>query len=433
MNRNRTMTAAVFAATVALTLAGCSSSSKSTSATTSAPPTSTAGGSTPAGSTAQGAATGTPITIGLVTSLTGLAAQNFIGAEQSVTARFDQQNAEGGIDGHPLKLVTVDDASSVQGADTAAQELIQEKHVFSLIFISDLVSTAYKAAQQAGVPVVGAPIDGPEWGSLPNTNMVSVGGDQPPIPPASTQQAVVAKMAGATNMAALAIANEEPSIYAEQDFMAGAKALGLKVGYYNDSTPIGGVNVTPLVLAMKSAGVDGFQSAMLDTTNFAIMTAARQEGLKLVAPMQDVGYDQALLNDPSAVQSAQGAIISVLQVPVEEKTAATQAEQAAFEQYEHFSGVPNLNWSYGWLAADLTIHGLESAGANATRTSFLDSLRNVKGWDGEGLLPVASDFSLADFGKLPSQTTCSYYVKVSGNAFVPLNNGKPICGTYLNP
>ena len=261
--------------------------------------------------------------------------------------------------------------------------------------------------------------------------MVSVGGDQPPIPPASTQQAVVAKSAGATNMATLAIANEEPSIYAEQDFIAGAKAIGLKVGYYNDSTPIGGLNVTPLVLAMKSAGVDGFQSAMLDTTNFAIMTAARQDGLKLVAPMQDVGYDQALLSDPSAVQSAQGAIISVLQVPVEEKTPATEAEQAAFEQYEHFSGVPNLNWTYGWLSADLTIHGLEASGANANRASFLDAVRNIKGWDGEGLLATPSDFSLADFGRLPAQTTCSYYVKLTGNDFVPLNNGKPICGTYV--
>ena len=85
-------------------------------------------------------------------------------------------------------------------------------------------------------------------------------------------------MLGATNMAALAIANENPSITAEQDFIAGAKAIGLKVGYYNDSTPIGSVNVTSLVLAMKQAGVDGFQSAMLDTTNFAIMTTARRTG-----------------------------------------------------------------------------------------------------------------------------------------------------------
>ena len=242
----------------------------------------------------------------------------------------------------------------------------------------------------------------------------------------------MAKQAGATNMAALAIANEEPSIIAEQDFIAGAKATGLKVGYYNDSTPIGSLNVTSLVLAMKQAGVDGFQSAMLDTTNFAIMTAAKQAGLNLVAPMQDVGYDQALLAQPSAVASAQGAIMSVLQTPVEEHTAATQREQAAFEQYEHFSGVPNLNWTFGWLSADLTVLGLEGArGRTRPGPAFLNSVRDIKGWTGEGLLAMPSDFSLADFGKLPSDTACSYYVKVSGDAFVPLNGGKPVCGTVV--
>jgi len=348
-----------------------------------------------------------------------------------VTARFDEQNAEGGIDGHPLKLVTADDASSVQGAQTAINELVQEKHVFSLIFVSDLVSAGYRSAQQANVPVIGAPIDGPEWGTKPNTNMVSVEGDQPPTPLSNTLQAVVAKQAGATNMAGLAIANEQPSIVAVKDFITGANAVGLKVGYFNDSTPIGGVNVTSLVLAMKQAGVDGFVSEMLDTTNFAIMTTARQDGLNLVAPIQAVGYDQALLNDPASAQAGQGAIISVLQTPVEEKTAATTHEQAIFEQYEHFSGVPNLNWTFGWLSADLTIAGLKAAGNNPSQSSFLNAVRNIKGWDGEGLLAQASDFSLANFGKQSSTQDCSYFVRLTGNHFVPLNNGKPICGTFV--
>jgi branched-chain amino acid transport system substrate-binding protein len=366
-----------------------------------------------------------------VTSLTGPAAQNFNGAEQGAAARFALQNAGGGVNGHQLKLVAADDNSTVQGGQIAVQDLVQQKKVFSLIFVSDLVSAGYRSAQHENIPVVGAPIDGPEWGTHPNTNMVSVSGNQPPVPPANTQQAVVAKQAGATNMAALAIANEEPSIQGEQEFIAGAKAIGLKVGYYNDSTPIGSVNVTSLVLAMKQAGVDGFQSAMLDNTNFAIMTTAKQAGLKLVAPMQDVGYDQALLDDASAVQAAQGGIFSVVQVPFEEHTAATQREQGAFERYEHFSGVPNLNWSYGWLSADLTIRGLQAAGRDPTRTSFLNALRNLKGWTAEGLLPTAPDFSLANFGKLASNTACSYYVQFKGTSFVPMNNGKPICGVFV--
>ncbi len=298
MSRQRTLVS-LLAAGVLVGVAACSSGTKS-----SAPSTSSSGSTPAVSSGTKGSAA--PITIGLVTSLTGLAAPNFNGAQQGVAARFALQNAEGGVNGHQLKLVVGDDTSTVQGGLLAVDDLVTEKRVFSLLFISDLVSVGYKTAQQDGIPVVGAPIDGPEWGMQPNTNMVSVSGNQPPVLPANTQQALVAKEAGATNMAALAIANEQPSIISEQSFMAGAKAIGLKVGYYNDSTAIGSVNVTSLVLAMKQAGVDGFQSAMLDTTNFAIMTTAKQDGLKLVAPMQDVGYDQALLADPSAVQAAQG-------------------------------------------------------------------------------------------------------------------------------
>jgi branched-chain amino acid transport system substrate-binding protein len=422
--RNQRVVAAI-GASVMLALVGCSSNSKPSGA----------GGSSPSRSsaTSSGSSEAAPISIGLVTSLSGPAAQNFFGAQQGAAARFALQNDQGGVNGHQLKLVVGDDTSSPQGGQTAVQDLVQQKKVFSLIFVSDLVSVGYRSAQQEKIPVVGAPIDGPEWGSQPNTNMVSVSGDQPPLPPANTQQAVVAKQVGAKNMAALAIAGEEPSILGEQDFIAGAKAVGLKVGYFNDSTPIGSVNVTSLVLAMKQAGVDGFQSAMLDNTNFAIMTTAKQAGLKLVAPMQDVGYDQALLDDASAVQAAQGGIFSVIQVPFEEHTAATQIEQGAFEKYEHFSGVPNLNWSYGWLSADLTIQGLKAAGANPTRTSFLTALRNLKGWTAEGLLPTASDFSLANFGKLTSTTACSYYVQLKDRSFVPMNGGKPICGVFVKP
>jgi Periplasmic binding protein len=184
------------------------------------------------------------------------------------------------------------------------------------------------------------------------------------------------------------------------------------------------------VLGMKQAGVDGFDSLMLDTTNFAVMEAAKQAGLKLKAPIQAVGYDQALLDNPTALQAAQGGIFSVGQVPFEEKTSATRAEQAAFEKYEHFSGVPNLNWTEGWISADLWIHGLEKAGKNPTRASFLQAVRSIQGYTAEGLLPTSLDLSLKDFGKNPS-SSCEYFVKLEGSTFTPLNGGKAICGTVV--
>ncbi len=412
--------ALVLAAVTVVATSACGSSAKSTSSSGS--------------STTQSGShnTSSPITIGLVTSLTGPASANFNGAVQGAQARFDLQNAQGGVNGHQLKLDSGDDASSPSGAETAVGELVQERKVFGLIFISDLTAAgAYRLPQQLGVPVVGFPTDGPEWAQQPNTNMVATWGDQTANPPITTVYAKIAQLVGAKNMADLAIGNEPPSDVAAQNFAKAAQSVGLKVGYLNDSIPLGSVNVTAAVLAMKQAGVDGFNSEMLINTNLAIMEGAKQEGIKLVASILPTGYDQALLNDTSAVQAAQGGIFATEQVPFEENTSATKAEQSAFETYEHFSGVPNLNWTEGWISADMWIQGLEKAGQNPTHASFLTAVRSITGYTANGLLPQPLDLSLKDFGKETSSTTCSYFVTLKGTTFIPLNNGKPICGPIV--
>ncbi len=395
---------------VALAAAACGSSATSASSAGSAP-----------GLTAK------QVSVGLVTSLTGPAATNFTGAEQGAAARIALQNAQGGVDGRIIKLTVADDQSSPTGAQTAVSSLVSG--TFGQIFISDFTSQTFRTTTQAKVPVVGAPNDGPEWGEQPNTNMVSILGNQAPVLPASTVLAQVARSVGATNMASLAIGNEEPSIAVAKSFVTGAKADGLNVGYENYSIPIGSVNVTPVILAMKAAHVDGFYSAMLNNTNFALMTAAQQAGLRLKAPIQIVGYGQDLLNDPAAVRGGQGAIFDLPQAPVELNTPATRAETAAFAKYEHFSGVPSFNWTYGWLSADLFIRGLEAAGKNPTRAAFIAKIRTIT-WDGGGLLPKPVDISLAGFGKTPA-TSCAYFAQLKDSTFVPMNGGKAYCGHTL--
>jgi branched-chain amino acid transport system substrate-binding protein len=409
-------------AAVAVVAAACGSSSS--------------GSGTKANSSGSGGQASAPgvtantITVGAVTAQTGPASADFYGNSQGAEARILLQNAAGGVNGRQLKLAVGDDASTVLGGQTAVSELIQQQRAFGLIFLSDFVSVGYRTAQQQGVPVVGWAVDGPEWGLKPNTNMVAVEGDVAPVPPPNTMEPKVAKLVGAKNMASFAIGGEQPSVVAAKAFAAAAKSVGLQVGYQNFSIPVGTVNVTPVVLAMKQSHVDGFASFMLDTTDFAIISGARQAGLNLVAPISVTGYGQPLLDDQTAQQAAQGAIFGVFQTPVEQHTAATQAEQAAFQKYEHFSGVPSLSWTAGWTSADLFIRGLEGAGKNPTRSSFLDSLHNLKGWNAGGLLPWTADLSLAHFGQ-EAPTLCEYFVRLSGAQFAPLNGGQPICGNTV--
>ncbi len=371
-----------------------------------------------------------PISVGLITSLSGPAEPQFVGNLQGAQARIDLQNAEGGVNGHKINLISADDQTSFQGASTAMSELVNLRRVFAVIDLSDFTASAYKIAQQAGVPVVGFPSDGPEWGQRPNTNMISTSGNVPPTGIGgivNTLYPNVAKLLGAKNMAVLALAGEAASIEGAQSFIKAAKVDGLKVGYTNFTIPIGTVDVTSLVLSMKQAGVDGFDSGLLVNTNFAILTAAHQAGLKLVAPVMPTGYGQQLLDQPSAIQAAQGAVFTVLQRPVNEPNAATRQEQAAFAKYEHFTGVPEIGWTEGWISADLLIQALKHAGPDPTQASFLRAAHNLKGYDAEGLLPYPIDLSLKDFGKPPAKE-CSYFERLEGAKFVPLNGGRPVCG-----
>src|SRR5579862_3031545 len=120
--------------------------------------------------TASAAPAKAPIKIALVSSLTGEGASEFSDTPQGFLSRIDLQNAHGGIDGHKIEPIVIDDQTNPTTAQTAVQEAIS-KGVAGIVAVSPLFFEGSKFAQQAGIPVTGGFFDGPEWGMQPNTNM----------------------------------------------------------------------------------------------------------------------------------------------------------------------------------------------------------------------------------------------------------------------
>jgi branched-chain amino acid transport system substrate-binding protein len=417
--------AAAAAVAVMVIVAGaCGSSSKSSS--------SSSAGSSPAGNTASapGISSGT-VTVGFVSSVVGVAGPNFVNYPKGAQARIDQQNAQGGINGRKLQMVLADDAGSVNQNLTAAQSLAS-KNVFGIIAGTPFMFASYRYLQQQGIPVVGGGYDGPEWNQLPNTNMFSVLG--PNVPDFQKQAENTAfptflKSLGATNVASLGYGVSPSSSASAKGTAEAAKASGLKAGYLNTSIPFGSVNVTSVVLGMKQAGVDSVWLAMDNNTNFAILSTSKQNGLDLKVPVAATGYGQSVLDDPTAAQTAQGAYFISEGPPLDSK--AEKDFRAALQKYAGFSGVPGFDWYQGWTNMDLMIKGLEVAGKNPTRQSFITNLRNVTSYDAGGLLPNSIDLSLAAFGKAPPKS-CQWYAKLQGTTFVPIpSDGSTVCGTPL--
>jgi branched-chain amino acid transport system substrate-binding protein len=114
---------------------------------------------------------------------------------------------------------------------------------------------------------------------------------------------------------------------------------------------------------------------------------------------------------------------------VELGSPATKAMQAAFLKYDHYSGDPDFGWYQGWTSMDLMIKGLEVAGQNPTRQSFISNLRQVTSYDAGGLVATPLDYT--QFGKAPA-SLCAWYVRLEGAQFVLTpSDGKPVCGTVI--
>ncbi len=144
------------------------------------------------------AASPAPITLALVTSLTGPSAPETSSDPAGFLARIALQNAEGGVNGHKLVPLVIDDQTSPSEIVTGVQSAIS-KGAFGIVSASPLFFLAAKYPQQQGVPVTGSYTDGPEWGQQPYTNMFSSDlGSVDPSYPVNTLEGKILRQFGGT-------------------------------------------------------------------------------------------------------------------------------------------------------------------------------------------------------------------------------------------
>jgi branched-chain amino acid transport system substrate-binding protein len=412
---------------VALVATGCGGSSKKGTTAGSSGGSAATGSRTGSTASAPGV-TPTTIKIGFITSLTGDASSTFSTAETGAKAYFDALNKAGGIDGRKIELIAKDDASSASGALSATRLLLSEG-VYGIVVDSSYFFGAYKVAQAAGVPVTGTGFDGPEWGEQPNTNMfATIGGMDPNHPElqASLGSAEVAKFAGATNVGGLAYSISPSSTGSIKDTKTALESVGLKMGYENLSIVFGTSDVSTPVLAMKQANVNFAICSCVQSTVLAMVTGLAQAG-SAAKSLSQASADSSLFSSASATQAAQGMYYASTFPPLDRNNPASntfvaniQAADTSYRTGEY----PSFGVVAGYLGSALMAKGLQVAGANPTRQSFIQNLTKVTSWDADGLLPAPVGFDHFGTGQ---KTYCEFYVKVQGPGFVAVNGGKPLC------
>ncbi len=384
--------------------------------------------STPPKAPAATSGSAAPITIAYITDLTGQGASENSDSPPGFMARIALQNSEGGVNGHKLIPLVIDDQTSPSEIATAVQEA--DSKAFGIVSQSPLMFLAAKYPQAAGVPVTGTYDDGPEWGEQPYTNMfASDNGSVDPKYPVNTQIGDFLKAHGGTVLGAYGYSISPSSSRAAIATAQSFQHAGGKVGVLDTTVPFGGVAFTSEALVAKQNNVNSLVPAMDNNSNYALAQALQQEGVKLKATLFATGYEPSVINSP-AWSALQGDYFLSLFRPWSLPNAGTEQMQAAMEKYEHFtrSQFPTFGQNEAWAGADLMIKGLELAGSNPTRAAVIKDLRGLKSYNVNGLLPGTINYSTI-FGHDPAQT-CAWVMKAGKTGFTAISS-TPTCGTDI--
>jgi branched-chain amino acid transport system substrate-binding protein len=372
------------------------------------------------------------VTLGFIWSGTGPAAPNFADSNQACKARVDAQNAKGGVNGRKIDLQTADDKTLSNLP--AAQDLIQNRHVFAVVDNSSTAVTAYRYILSSGVPMIGGGFDGTYYSQKGNENIIDASGNGTPPPGGIifTNAAQVAKDLGATKIGSVGYSISPSSVGVARDTQKyAAPAVGLKPVYLNTSVDFGTTDVGPIVLGIKNAGADAVYLPLDGNTNLAIAAGLQQAGVPMKAVLMASGYGQAMLDSPITKTLNSADVVSQIYKPAElKKDPAVKKFRADLKKYGGISGVPDYGAYTGYLSCDLAITGLQLAGKNPTHQGFIDAIHNLGVYKAANLTCTPFDVSLKNFGKVPTKS-CQYFITFKNGKFVVMNKGKPIVGKIV--
>jgi branched-chain amino acid transport system substrate-binding protein len=186
----RRVALALLAALTLIALAACGSSSSSSSSSAPASSSSTASSTASASATTSSAsasagtsscgpkpgvaATGTPINLGTIN--TKQPGTDFTDIPNMESAYFTCLNANGGVNGHPVKLFAETDATQPAQIAAAASKLVTGDHVVGMVGTTDLLECTINQAywKKLGMFEIDSGI-APECWSTPNSAAVNMG------------------------------------------------------------------------------------------------------------------------------------------------------------------------------------------------------------------------------------------------------------------
>jgi branched-chain amino acid transport system substrate-binding protein len=327
-------------------------------------------------------------------------------------------NAGGGIDGHPVQAIYLDNLNIPSQALTNVQQLVNQDHVKAILDLSeDLESTWAKVVDAAKVPVIGQS-ESPEFGTDPN--FYSAGTTVGPLIWGELKAASLGKV---TKVGALYCAEIVACSQTVPLLTTLGKPLNIAVAY-SAKVSSSAVSYTAQCLGAKGAGANGATVVAASNTALTVAESCATQGYKPVW-VTTAGE----MTTPWLQQSAvNGAIGNVQDAPwFDDSIPATKAMQAAIAKYspsvatsQSFGAVASIGWAAGLVfgyAAEQE-HLTPSSPSTAVITGLDTISNNTFG----GFTPPLTYTA----GK-PAQVACSFIAGISNGKWTEPNGLKTVC------
>ena len=376
------------AAVLALAAAGCSSSSSNTAAGgSSSTPASTASASasTATVSTSQCGtkpgvqATGTPIPLGAIA--TNQPGTSFTDIPNMAKAYFDCVNANGGINGRPIKLYIATEQTNPAQIAADAKQLVQTDKVLGIVGSTSIIECSINSSywQKLGFYIIDSGI-APECYSTPNSAAVNMG------PRYSSDGAVQYALAQHVSKVVFDQANVPGTGYIAAGPNALAKAAGTPIVDLTENVPITDAN-SVAIKEVNDAGPNG--AVILNFTPpqaLVILQAAQKLGLedrvKLWGCSTPCNTD-FLAQSLGPKWNGKLFVNAELAPPDDTNTPSMNLYKAILKQYGSSvqGGIGSFS-QMGFTEAEIAVHALQSiAGPPYTVQNVNAAFKAVKDFD----------------------------------------------------
>ena len=404
----------------------CSSSGKNASSGSTTSPSIGSSGTSSGSQSTNGSTpaqpTGVAIKVGLVCSCSGPFGGASVPAEDVYKAWVNTVNASGGINGHPVQLITRDDTANPGTSTTEIQSLLTS-HVDAIVDMSIVDQAWAPMVQAANVPVVGgANVDTP-FGTNPDFYPEGE-------TPASENPAYLAelKAAGVTNFGA---------IYCVEATECADSVAQLKIVGQKDGIPLvysAGISATAPSYAAQCVAAQQHHLQALIIENVAteiqrVATDCDKQGFDPTYVGGGASWSQALATTPGLKRDTWDWYNNL---PYWVNTPSTQEMKAAVNKY--YPGLQNnpLLWTdeaaAAWPSGLLLEDALKAGGLGPSDTpSAAEVVKGLTSLKGDTLQGWYSPLTFV--AGQPHPENCWFSARVQNGVPSLQNNGQVTCET----